>query len=77
MLARSCPLLTSSPVSTGRSRISPDAFDFNQPVKVIANGKEVFNARVDRSVKTLEKWAKRDNDRTMLYAAEVSIKLPQ
>lgn len=55
--------------------LSPDVFDFQQPIKVITNGKEVFNARVERSVKTLEKWAQRDNDRTMLYAAEVSIRL--
>lgn len=57
--------------------LSPDVFDFNQPIKVVANDTEVFNARVDRSVKTLEKWAKRDNDRTMLYASEISIKLPR
>ena len=55
--------------------LSPDVFDFKQPIKVIANGKEVFNARVERSVKTLEKWARRDNDRTMLYGAEITIKL--
>jgi hypothetical protein len=55
--------------------LSPDKFDFNQPVKVVANGREVFNARVERNVKTLLKWAARDNDRTMLYAAELKIKL--
>ena len=57
--------------------LSPDRFDFNQPVKVIANGREVFNQRVERDVKTLLKWAERDNDRTMLYAAEINIKLPR
>jgi predicted esterase len=55
--------------------LSPDVFDFNQPVKVMANGHEVFNARVDRDLKTLLKWAAKDNDRTMLYAAEVKINL--
>jgi hypothetical protein len=55
--------------------LSPDRFDFNKPVKVIANGRKVFNGRVERDVKTLLKWAARDNDRTMLYAAEVKIKL--
>lgn len=55
--------------------LSPDVFDFDQPVKVIANGTQVFNARVERSVKTLLKWAAADNDRTMLYGAEVQIKL--
>ena len=55
--------------------LSPDKFDFNQPVSVTANGREVFHAKVQPSVETLLKWAARDNDRTMLYAAEVTIKL--
>ncbi len=55
--------------------LSPDVFDLNQPIQVVANGREVFNARVERSVPTLLKWAARDNDRTMLYAAELHIKL--
>ncbi len=55
--------------------LSPDKFDFNQPVIVTANGREVFRARVQPSVETLLKWAARDNDRTMLYAAEIKIKL--
>jgi hypothetical protein len=44
-------------------------------VRVIANGRKVFNGKVERDVKTLLKWAARDNDRTMLYAAELKIKL--
>lgn len=55
--------------------LSPAKFDFDKPVKVIANGREVFNGRVERDVKTLLKWAARDNDRTMLYAAELKINL--
>jgi hypothetical protein len=55
--------------------LSPDKFDFNQPVKVVANGRTVFNGRVERNVKTLMKWAARDNDRTMLYGAELKINL--
>ena len=55
--------------------LSPDVFDFNQPVKVVANGKEVFNGRVERSLQTLLKWAAKDNDRTMLYGAELHIDL--
>ncbi|MBZ5674228.1 MAG: hypothetical protein LAP61_08290 [Acidobacteriia bacterium] len=55
--------------------LSPEKFDFNQPVIVTANGREVFHARVQPSVDTLLKWAARDNDRAMLYAAEVKIKL--
>jgi hypothetical protein len=55
--------------------LSPDEFDFNRPVRVVANNRVVFDARVERSTETLMKWAARDNDRTMLYAAELKIKL--
>jgi hypothetical protein len=57
--------------------LSPDRFDFTQPVKVVANGHTVFEGRVGRDIKTLMKWAARDNDRTMLYGAELKIKLPR
>ncbi len=55
--------------------LSPDKFDFSQPVRVLANGREIYNARVQPDLKTLLKWAARDNDRTMLYGAEVKISL--
>ena len=55
--------------------VSPDAFDLTQPLKVVANGRTVFDGRVEPSVATLLKWAARDNDRTMLFAAELHIKL--
>ena len=55
--------------------LSPDEFDFDQPVHVMANGREIFNARVKPDLKTLLKWAAKDNDRTMLYGAEVKISL--
>jgi hypothetical protein len=55
--------------------ISPDAFDLAAPLKVVANGRTVFDGRVDASLPTLMKWAARDNDRTMLFAAEVHIKI--
>lgn len=55
--------------------LSPDAVDFNKPVTVIADGKTVFQGRVQKSVASLMKWAARDNDRTMLYGAEVHVTL--
>ncbi len=55
--------------------LSPDRFDFTQPIKVVANGRAVFTGRVEPSVATLVKWAARDNDRTMLYGAELHIDL--
>jgi len=57
--------------------LSPDAFDFSKPVTVIANGTTVFDGRVAKSVATLIKWAARDNDRTMLFGAELPIKVPR
>jgi hypothetical protein len=53
--------------------LSPDAFDFSQPIVVTANGKTVAEQRVDASVATLLKWAARDNDRTMLFGAELHL----
>jgi hypothetical protein len=55
--------------------LSPERFDFRQPVRVVANGREVFNGMVSPSVKTLLTWAARDNDRAMLYGAELHIRL--
>jgi hypothetical protein len=36
----------------------------------------VFDGRVERSVQTLVKWAARDNDRTMLFGAELRVAVP-
>jgi hypothetical protein len=55
--------------------LSPDVFDFANPVTVVADGRTVFEGRMRKSVETLVKWAARDNDRTMLYAAEVKVTL--
>jgi len=55
--------------------LSPDHFDFGKPVKVVANGRTVFNGKVEKSVGTLLKYAAADNDRTMLFGAEAHIRL--
>ena len=55
--------------------LSTDEFDFTQPIRVLANGRELYNARVQPNLSTLLKWAARDNDRTMLYGAEIKISL--
>jgi pimeloyl-ACP methyl ester carboxylesterase len=55
--------------------LSPDVFDFSQPIMVTANGRVVSDRRVDPSVATLMAWAARDNDRTMLFGAELHIVL--
>ena len=66
---------TTRGVSAFTLLVSPDAFDLTQPITVTSNGRVVFDAKVEPSVATLMKWAARDNDRTMLYAAEIPIKL--
>ena len=55
--------------------LSPDQFDFLQPVKVIVNDRVVFEGRVKKSLTTLMKWSARDNDRTMLFGAELRVDL--
>jgi hypothetical protein len=65
---------TTRGVSAFTLLLSPEKIDFSKPVKVIVNGHETFNGRVERNVETLMRWAARDNDRTMLYAAELKIK---
>jgi len=55
--------------------ISPDAFDLSKPIVVTANGRVVSDARAEPSVATLMKWAARDNDRTMLFGAELHVTL--
>ncbi len=55
--------------------LSPDQFDFSVPIRVVANGDTVFDGRLEPNVQTLMKWAARDNDRTMLYGAELEIEL--
>jgi hypothetical protein len=53
--------------------LSTDQFDFSQPVRVQINGQPAFDERVTPSMGTLLKWAARDNDRTMLFAGEISL----
>jgi hypothetical protein len=55
--------------------LSPDQFDFAKPVKVVVNGRTVFDGKVEKSVRTLLKYAASDNDRTMLFGAELHVKV--
>jgi hypothetical protein len=56
--------------------LSPDQFDLNRAVTVVVNGRTVYDRLVQRDFRTLLKWAARDNDRTMLFAAELAIEIP-
>lgn len=64
---------TTSGVRAFTLLISQDAFDVGQPVTVEVNGKAVAHRRVTPDVATLLKWAAVDNDRTMLFAAEMRV----
>jgi PDZ domain len=55
--------------------LSPGQFNLDEPVKVVANGRVVFDGKVERSVETMLNWATRDRDRRMLYLAELRIDL--
>ena len=56
--------------------LSPDALDFTKPVIVTVNGTRVHGGTVKKDVSTLLKWAARDNDRTAIYGAELTIAVP-
>jgi dienelactone hydrolase len=56
--------------------LSPDVIDFAQPVRVSVNGRAVNVTASPKTPATLLKWAARDNDRTMLYGAELRIAVP-
>jgi membrane-associated protease RseP (regulator of RpoE activity) len=56
--------------------LSPGQFDLNRAVTVAVNGRTVLDGMVQRDIRTLLKWAARDNDRTMLFAAELQIVVP-
>jgi predicted esterase len=56
--------------------LSPDVVDFTRPVVVTVNGKPVFCGAVKKDPTTLMRWAARDNDRTVLYGAELKITVP-
>ena len=56
--------------------LSPDVTDFAKPIVVTVNGKQVHNGVVKKDVSALIKWAARDNDRTALYGAELTVVVP-
>ena len=68
---------TTSGVAAFTLLLSPDQFDFNRPVSVVVNGQTTFAGTVNKNLGTLLKWAALDNDRTMLFAAELPIQVAQ
>ena len=56
--------------------LSPDEIDFSQPVTVTINDNVVHDGLVTESADTLLKWAAKDRDRSMLFTAELSLRVP-
>ncbi len=57
--------------------LSPDQFNLNRALTVVVNGRTVFEAVVPKTIRTVLTWAARDNDRTLLFAAELPIEVPR
>jgi hypothetical protein len=76
-LARAANVITATTrgVAAFTLLLSPDQFDFGKPVKVVANGRTVFDGKIEKNLRTLLKYAASDNDRTMLFGAELHVKL--
>ncbi|MDC1436007.1 esterase family protein [Gammaproteobacteria bacterium] len=62
-------------VGSFRLLLSPDVIDFSQIVTITVNNDVEFQGILEPSLVTLLSWAAKDNDRQMLYAAEVLIEL--
>jgi predicted esterase len=56
--------------------LSPDVVDFGRPVTISVNGRRAFEGMVARDRAVLRKWADRDEDRQVLYGAEIEVKVP-
>ncbi len=55
--------------------LSPRELDFEREISVATNGRQSFRGRLEPDVATLLEWAMRDHDRTMLFAAKLTIDL--
>ena len=53
--------------------ISPDHFDLSKPIVVYTNNTLSFEGIIPKDIKTLLKYNAIDNDRTMLFASEITI----
>jgi poly(3-hydroxybutyrate) depolymerase len=56
--------------------LSRDVIDFTRPVQVTVNARSVHDAIVAEDLATLQAWADRDQDRTMLYTAALRVRVP-
>ncbi|HAF29603.1 MAG TPA: hypothetical protein DCG75_11190 [Bacteroidales bacterium] len=55
--------------------LSSEQFNFEKEIQVYTNGALTFQGIVTKDIETLLKWYKKDLDRTMLFGAELTIKM--
>ena len=55
--------------------LSPEQFDFQQPIRVTTNDVLSFEGVAEPDPAALLRWAARDRDRTMLFGAELDIEV--
>ena len=55
--------------------ISPDQFDFERPLEVIADGEQIFEGELMLDKSVMLDWAAIDLDRSMLFAHELRLKI--
>ena len=55
--------------------LSPEQFDFQQPIRVLTNDVLSFEGVVEPDPAALLRWAARDRDRTMLFGAELDVEV--
>ncbi len=56
--------------------LSPEQFDFTQPITVTVNGVTVLEDQVEPDIEVLLRWAAIDQDRSAMFGAELSIDVP-
>ena len=56
--------------------LAPAELDFDQPVRVEVNGREVFDRQVDLDTEVLLTRAAEDRDRNQLYGGVIDIRVP-
>lgn len=66
--------VTSENVSQVTVRLRDDLIDLDQPIKVMLNGKQVFEGKVERSIKIIGKTLNERHDAGLSYDAEIVVK---
>ncbi|MFT7561137.1 MAG: hypothetical protein ACI93R_003062 [Flavobacteriales bacterium] len=68
--------LSSLNVSSVTLLISPDHFNLEENIQVWANQSIIFDQKVVPDINVLNKWFNSDKDRSMLFAAEITLNAP-